>query len=148
MGIGINNKFKSESSEYETPNEIFIPLQKEFNLKLDVCATKENAKCNLFFTKEDDALDKDWDKNFWMNPPFGRSLKKWVQKAYEESEKGVTGVMILPVRSNTIWWHKFIIDTKAEVRFLKGEIKFSNQKNGLWLPFAIIIFKGKSSGKK
>ena len=58
MGIENNNKFKSKSMEYETPNEIFIPLQKEFNLKLDVCATKENAKCRLFFTKEDDGLNK------------------------------------------------------------------------------------------
>ena len=143
MGIGNKNKFKSESSEYETPNGIFIPLQKEFDLKLDVCATKENAKCKLFFTKEEDALSREWNENFWMNPPFGRNLKKWVQKAYEETKKGVTGVMLLPVRSNTLWWHKYIIDTKAEVRFLKGEIKFSKQKRGLWLPFAIVVFKPK-----
>ncbi|GAI17513.1 unnamed protein product [marine sediment metagenome] len=142
MGIGRKNIFKSESTEYETPKEIFEPLQKEFDLRLDVCATKENAKCELFFTKEEDALSKDWNENFWMNPPFSRNLKKWVQKAYEESEKGVTGVLLLPVGSNTLWWHKYIIDTKAEVRFLKGEIKFSNQKRGLWLPFAIIIYEG------
>jgi len=139
MGIGKENKFKSKSSEYETPDEIFIPLQKEFDLKLDVCATKENAKCKRYFTKDDDALTKSWNINFWMNPPFGRNLKKWVQKAYEESKKGVIGVLLLPVRSNTIWWHKYIIDTKAEVRFLKGEIKFKGMINGLWLPFAIII---------
>ena len=140
MGID-NNSFKSKSEEYETPLYIFEPLQKEFNLKLDVCATEKNSKCKLFFTKEDDALTKNWNKNFWMNPPFSRNLKKWVQKAYEESQKGVIGVLILPVRSNTNWWHKYIIDTKAEVRFLKGEIKFSNYKRGLWLPFAIVIFK-------
>ena len=140
MGIE-NNKFKSKSEEYETPKEIFEPLQKEFDIQLDVCATKENNKCDKFFTKEEDALTKDWDKNFWMNPPFSRNLKKWIQKAYEESQKGVTGVSILPVRSNTLWWHKYIIDTKAEVRFLKGEIKFSNHKRGLWLPFAIVIWK-------
>lgn len=139
MGIG-KNYFKSNSEEYETPPEIFEPLQKEFDLQLDVCATKENTKCDLFFTKEEDGLTKEWDRSFWMNPPFGRNLKKWVQKAYEESQKGVIGVLLLPVRSNTIWWHKYIIDTKAEVRFLKGEIKFVGYERGLWLPFAIIIF--------
>lgn len=139
MGID-KNSFKSKSEEYETPNEIFEPLQKEFDLQLDVCATKENAKCDLFFTKEDDALTKDWDNNFWMNPPFSRDLKEWVIKAFEESQKGVVGVCLLPVRSNTLWWHKYIIDTKTEVRFLKGETKFVGHKRGLWLPFAIIIF--------
>jgi len=144
MGIK-NNAFKSESEEYETPNEIFEPLKKEFSLKLDVCASSENHKLDTYFKKEDDALTKDWHKhgNFWMNPPFSRHLKKWVQKAYEESQKGVVGVSILPVRSNTLWWHKYIIDTKAEVRFLKGEIKFSHHKRGLWLPFAIVIWKQK-----
>jgi len=141
MGID-KNSFKSKSQEYETPNEVFEPLQKEFNLQLDVCATKENHKCDLYFTKEQSALYQDWKLNFWMNPPFGRDLKKWVQKAYEESQKNnVNGVLILPVRSNTLWWHKYIIDTKAEVRFLKGETKFVGHKRGLWLPFAIIIFK-------
>jgi len=142
MGID-KNAFKSKSEEYETPKEIFEPLQKEFQLELDVCATKENTKCELFLTKEEDALTKNWNKNFWMNPPFGRNLKKWVQKAYEESQKGFIGVLILPVRCNTLWWHKYIIDTKAEVRFLKGETKFVGHKRGLWLPFAIIIFKPK-----
>ena len=141
MGID-KNAFKSKSEEYETPKEIFEPLQKEFQLELDVCATKENTKRELFLTKEEDALTKNWNKNFWMNPPFGRNLKKWIQKAYEESVKHkVNGVLILPVRSNTHWWHKYIIDTKAEVRFLKGETKFVGHKRGLWLPFAIVIFK-------
>lgn len=140
MGID-NNAFKSKSEEYETPKEIFEPLQKEFDLQLDVCATKKNHKLKIYFTKEDDSLTKNWDKNFWMNPPFCRNLKKWIQKAYEESQKGVTGVLILPIRSNTLWWHKYIIDTKAEVRFLKGETKFVGHERGLWLPFAIVIFK-------
>ena len=141
MGID-NNSFKSKSEEYETPNEIFKPLQKEFNLRLDVCANDDNAKCQIYITKEMDALSSDWNYNFWMNPPFGRDLKKWVQKAYEESKKNkVNGVLILPVRSNTNWWHKYIIETKAEVRFLKGETKFVGHERGLWLPFAIIIYK-------
>ena len=143
MGIG-QNLFKSESKEYSTPMDIFNPLMDEFNFQLDVCASSANNKCNRYYTKEQDSLTKDWYRygNFWMNPPFGRDLKKWVQKAQEESIKGAIGVCLLPVRSNTLWWHKYIIDTNAEVRFLKGEIKFNDCKRGLWMPFAIVIFKG------
>lgn len=142
MGIE-NNQFKSKSEEYSTPLEIVNPLIEKFKLKLDVCATPNNAKCERHITKSMDALTMNWNLNFWMNPPFSRNLKKWVQRAYEQSQKHkVTGVLLLPVRSNTNWWHKYIIDTKTEVRFLKGEIKFNNLKRGLWLPFAIVIMKG------
>lgn len=142
MGID-KNSFKSKSVEYSTPIEIVEPLKKEFNLQLDVCATNHNNKCKKYFTKEQDGLKLDWNKygNCWMNPPWSRELKKWVAKAYEESQKGITVVCLLPVRTNTIWWHKYIIDTKTEVRFLKGEIKFNGMEKGLWLPCAIVIFK-------
>lgn len=140
MGID-NNAFKSKSMEYETPNEIFEPLRDEFDLQLDVCSSELNYKLDNHYTKEDDSMTKNWDVNFWMNPPFGRAIKKWVIKAHDESLKhNVTGVLILPVRSNTQWWHKYIIDRGAEVRFIKGEVKFVGHERGLWLPFAIIIF--------
>jgi len=141
MGIGKNN-FKSKSHIYETPNHIFKPLQKEFNLSLDVCANEGNHKCKTYFTEKQDALNQNWNMNFWMNPPFGRQLQKFVKKAQEESFKNkVIGVCLLPVRSNTRWWHKHIIDTKAEVRFIRGEVKFVGFERGLWMPFAIVIFK-------
>lgn len=141
MGIGLNS-FKSKSHIYETPKNIFEPLQEEFDLQLDVCANKENNKCEVYFTEKQDALSQNWNTNFWMNPPFGRELRKFVKKAQEESEKNkVTGVCLIPVRSNTIWWHKYIIDTDAEVRFIKGEVKFVGFERGLWMPFAIVIFR-------
>jgi len=140
MGLG-NVEFKSKSMEYETPNEIFNPLKEEFDLQLDVCSSKLNYKLDNHYTKEDDSMTKNWDVNFWMNPPFGRAIKNWVIKAHDESKKNnVTGVLILPVRCNTQWWHKYIIDAGAEVRFIKGEVKFVGHKRGLWLPFAIVIF--------
>ncbi len=140
MGIG-KNSFKSKSHIYETPNEIFEPLQKEFNLILDVCANEKNKKCNFYFSEEQDCLIQRWNFNFWMNPPFGRELKKFVKKAQEESVKNnVIGVCLIPTRTNTNWWHKYIIDTGAEVRFIKGEVKFVGFERGLWMPFAIVIF--------
>ncbi len=149
MGIDTNS-FTSKSVEYSTPIEIVEPLIKEFNIILDVCASGDNNKCSKYYTKYQDSLNRDWHKvgNCWMNPPWSRELKKWVEKAYEESKKGITVVCLLPVRSNTIWWHKLIIDTKAEVRFLKGEIKFNGMDRGLWLPCAIVIFKCINSEEK
>ena len=142
MGIGKENSFKSDSIEYETPDEIFLPLKQEFDISLDVAASSKNNKCDEYYTKEMDAFTKDWDKAFWMNPPWGRDLKKWVQRASEQVKiHGVTGVLLLPVRTNTQWWHKYIINENQEVRFLKGEIKFNGMDRGLWLPVAIVVMQ-------
>lgn len=148
MGIGKENKFESTSTEYETPDYLFEPLKIEFDIILDVCATRKNTKCKLFFTKVEDAFSKEWHEygNCWMNPPWGKELKKWVRKAYEESRKGITVVCLLPVRSNTNWWHDYCL--KGEIRFLKGEIKFKGMERGLWLPCAIVIFKLKLNGDR
>ena len=145
MGIGGNN-FNSNSIEYETPEYIFSPLKVEFDIKIDVAASLQNCKCEYFITKEENALEVEWEQNFWLNPPWSRDLKKWVAKAYQQVNKNnIIGVLLLPVRTNTHWWHKYIIDPKQEVRFLKGETKFVGMKRGLWLPVAIIIMRATNS---
>jgi len=61
--------FSSARDNWETPQDFFEELSKEFKFTLDVCAEKHNAKCKNYFTKKDDALDKEWNGICWMNPP-------------------------------------------------------------------------------
>lgn len=139
MGIGKVNNFNSDKIEYSTPLSLFKPLAEEFNLEIDVCASKENHKLNTYWTIEDDALKQNWIGNCWMNPPFSRQLNKWVKKARQDSKKfGGTKVCLIPVRSNTMWWKEVIKD--AEIRFIIGEVNFNNEERGLWLPMCILIF--------
>lgn len=143
MGLGlIGNKrggFTSNSIEYSTPISIVNPLIEEFELTTDVCASALNFKLPKYFTKEDDALTKDWIGNCWMNPPFDRNLAKWVKKAHDETIKhGGTKVCLIPVRSNTKWWADLSI--KSEVRFINGEVNFNNEPRGLWMGMCIMIF--------
>lgn len=143
MGVGKSNEFNSNSVEYSTPLKLFNPLKEEFNLVFDVCANSSNAKCGSYWTKDDDALSKDWLGNCWMNPPFSRSLNKWVKKAWSESKKnGGTKVCLVPVRSNTKWWSDVCVD--AEIRFINGEVNFNDAERGLWLPMCIMIFGDKA----
>lgn len=58
-----------------------------------------------------------------MNPPYGREIGKWIAKAYEESRRGALVVGLIPARTDTRYWHEFI-EKKAEVRFLRGRVKF------------------------
>lgn len=61
----------------------------------------------------------------FCNPPYGRyETGQWVKKAYQEHiENGTTIVMLLPARTDTQWFHNYIYG-KAEVRFVRGRLKF------------------------
>ena len=131
--------FTRSKVDYETPDNIFMPLDAEFHFTLDVCATDTNAKCAQFFTPQDNGLARSWHGVCWMNPPFGREMKKWIKKAFMEWQRGCTVVCLLPSRTNTAWWHDWV--AQGEVRFIRGEVTFKGQKNGLWMPMAIVVFR-------
>ena len=132
----------SKSNEWETPQDLFDELDAEFHFTLDPCATKDNAKCEKFYTKEDDGLFKKWSGGIvFMNPPYGREIGKWIKKAYKMSKyKNVTTVGLIPDRTDTLYWHAYIHGF-AEIRFIKGRLKFSDSKNSAPFPSAIIIWR-------
>ena len=133
--------YSSKSNEWATPKDLFEKLNKEFNFTLDPCATKENAKCDKYYTIEDDGLIQDWSNDIvFMNPPYGREIKYWVQKAYEESLKGAKVVCLIPSRTDTTYWHDYIFGKASDIRFLKGRLKFGESKNSAPFPSAIIVF--------
>jgi phage N-6-adenine-methyltransferase len=140
--------FSSQTDMWSTPQDKFDELDYEFDFDCDVCATADNAKCVKYFTKEEDGLQQEWTGTCWMNPPYGRAIKKWVQKAYESSLAGATVVCLLPARTDTAWWHDYCI--KGEIRFLRGRLKFGGQKNSAPFPSAIVIFRklGEQNDKK
>ena len=135
--------YSSKTNEWSTPQDFFDELDKEFNFTLDPCATSENAKCNKYFTVEDDGLKQDWSKDtVFMNPPYGREIKRWIKKAYEESLNGATVVCLIPSRTDTAYWHNYIFGKADDIRFIKGRLKFGGSKNPAPFPSAIIIYKG------
>jgi len=129
--------FTSNTPEWATPQKLFDELNSEFQFTLDPCATKENAKCAKFYTKEDDGLSKDWSKErVFMNPPYGRVIGDWVKKA---ATGGGLVVCLLPARTDTRWFHDYIYG-KAEIRFIKGRLKFGDGRNSAPFPSMIVIF--------
>lgn len=135
--------FSSKTDLWETPQSFFDDLDREFNFALDVCATPENAKCKNFFTSKEDGLKQNWGGygTIWCNPPYGREIGRWVQKAYETAKTGETVVMLLPARTDTKWFHDYI-KGKAEIRFVRGRLKFGNAKHNAPFPSMIVIFTG------
>ena len=131
--------FQSDCHTWETPPELFEQLDREFSFTLDVCALPENAKCQRYFTPEEDGLSKEWSGVCWMNPPYGQEIGRWMQKAFTSSLRGCTVVCLVPARTDTEWWHQFAV--RGEIRFLRGRLKFRGAKSGAPFPSAIVIFR-------
>lgn len=113
----------SKRHDWETPQDFFNALDREFHFTLDPCATKETAKCEKYYTPEENGLLKSWGgETVFCNPPYGRELPKWIEKCASES-KHAKVVMLIPARTDTKAFHKFIYH-KAEIRFIKGRLKF------------------------
>lgn len=134
--------FSSATDQWATPQDFFDKLDNEFHFTLDPCATPENAKCKKFFTREIDGLRQNWGGYVvFCNPPYGRELHKWVQKAYEESKKpNTTVVMLIPARTDTKYFHEYVYHKAKEIRFIKGRLKFGDSKNSAPFPSMVVVF--------
>lgn len=115
----------SKKDDWETPQSLFDDLHKKYSFDLDAAATSQNAKLNTYYTVEDNALVQQWKGRVFCNPPYGRELKHWIKKAYEESLQPYNEciVMVIPSRTDTSYWHDYIFN-KAEIDFLRGRLKF------------------------
>lgn len=134
--------FSSRKDLWGTPQTFFDELNKEFHFTLDVCALPENAKCTVYYTTEMDGLSRKWEGVVWCNPPYGREIGKWVKHGLDASYKGATVVMLLPARTDTKWFHEFIYG-KAEIRFVRGRLKFGGCQNPAPFPSMVVIYRPK-----
>ena len=137
--------FSSKTGNWATPQDFFLKLDWRFGpFDLDPCANPSNAKCMNFFTEAEDGLSKDWEGfHCFVNPPYGRGIDKWIKKAYEESQKPNTKVvMLIPARTDTKYWHDYVMKA-SEIHFVKGRLKFGDSENPAPFPSAVIVFDGK-----
>ena len=145
--------FSSKSDEWETPQEFYDKLNRKFRFTLDPSATHENHKCDKYYTIDDDGLSKSWKGEVvFVNPPYG-NIGHWVKKAYDEStENGATVVMLMPARTDTKYWHQYIMGAASAIYFIKGRLKFKNKVIADYtgktdvspapFPSAVIVFGG------
>ena len=132
----------SNTDLWATPQYFFDSLDKEFHFTLDPCATDTNHKCEKYYTKEQDGLKQDWGKEtVFCNPPYGREIGKWVAHAYDNFYFWCnTTVLLLPARTDTKWFHDYIYG-KAEIRFLRGRLKFGDAKDSAPFPSMVVIYQ-------
>lgn len=123
--------FSSHTDNWKTPDGIYRALDDEFHFDFDPCPLDEDPKF--------DGLSIEWGQVNFVNPPYSK-ISKWCRKGYEESSKGKTVVMLIPSRTDTRYWHDYIMKAQ-EIRFIKGRLKFGDAKNSAPFPSCIVIFK-------
>ena len=123
--------FSSARQDWKTPRDVYRVLDTEFDFDFDPCPSSPDFN----------GLEIEWgDRNF-VNPPF-KDIGEWAKKAHEEWQKGKTIVLLIPSRTDTRWWHDYIMKA-TEIRFIKGRLRFEGAKNSAPFPSAIIVFRGK-----
>ena len=118
----------SITDEWRTPKLLYEELNKEFHFNDDPCPPGGNG-----------GLDREWGGCCFVNPPYS-GIKDWVKKAYDEWQKGKTIVLLIPSRTDTKYWHEYIMKA-SEIRFIKGRLKFNDGKGSAPFPSAIIVFR-------
>jgi phage N-6-adenine-methyltransferase len=141
--------FTCKTYDYITPKWLFKDLNDEFHFMIDAATTDDNPlQTFMYYTKENDGLKYPWNTSTFVNPPYGREINEWVKKAYFDSMKyGSVIVMLLAARTDTKWFHDYIYKKpKVEIRFIRGRLKFNvagtDECNTAPFPSMIVIFRG------
>ncbi len=134
--------FSSLRTDWPTPWALFHTLDALHGpFTLDVCATEANAKCDRFFSPEKNGLVQTWKGVCWMNPPYGKEIASWLQKAVGEVREGNADrvVALLPARTDTRWWHDLVMPYGI-VHFLRGRVRFEGAEHPAPFPSAVVVF--------
>jgi len=123
-----------KTDDWSTPKDFYNKLNKEFHFDFDPCPLRNNT-C--------DALFKDWNGNIFVNPPYS-NISNFLEKGLLELNKGNARVVVflVPARTDTKWFHKFVLN-KAEIRFVKGRLRFGNSNNNAPFPSLVLVYRNK-----
>ena len=141
-GYVAQGRLATTRHDWETPSDLFERLDAEFAFTLDACGSADNRKVHHYFSSEDlvSALAKPWTGVVWVNPPYGKTLGQWVEKAYRSSLEGATVVCLVPSRTDVAWWHDYAMKA-AEIRFFRGRLRFGEAKWNAPYPSALLVFR-------
>ena len=123
--------FSSKSDHWTTPVATYDALQREFRFTFDPCPLMST----------DDGRKIKWRGRVFCNPPYSR-IAEFLKKGLYHLANGDCEILVylIPARTDTAWFHDYI-NGKAEVRFLRGRLKFGGSKNSAPFPSMVVIFK-------
>jgi transcriptional regulator with XRE-family HTH domain len=145
----VNAGNSSSHHGWETPAELSVSLSEAVGgFDLDPCAGSNNSrlarvKARVLLTVNDDGLNAKWFGTVFCNPPYGRSLPRWISKCATEAERGIAIVGLVPCRPDTRWWHDYIAGS-ADIWMLKGRLRFGDGAAPSPFPSTVVLWGGTS----
>lgn len=132
----------SDRGDWTTPRAFFDLVDAEFDFTLDAAADESNALCSNYYDEAADGLSQPWTGVVWCNPPYGRGIDRWIQRGYEAARDGATVVMLIPARTDTAYWHDYVMRAD-ELRLLRGRLVFGAGEARANAPFpsALVVFR-------
>lgn len=130
---------KTATDVWGTPPNLYAALDREFGFTLDPCTDGTNSMCARYFCDlAVDGLAENWGcEVVFMNPPY-TECEAWMRKAYQSAQAGALVVCLVPVRTDTAWWHDYAM--QGDVRLIRGRLKFGNAPANAPFPSAIVVF--------
>lgn len=120
--------FSSDTYEWYTPPHIIYRARIVLGvIELDPCTSEQAnqlVQAQEFYTASDDGLSRNWDGAVWLNPPYGDTIGKWVEKLRSEYRHGRTkkALALVPARTDTAWFNALREFPRC---FLRGRLKFT-----------------------
>lgn len=123
--------FSRKSDEWATPKETYDALNGEFDFTDDPCPLGAT-----------DGLTREWGERVYVNPPYS-NIRDFVKKAMEEMDAGRSKVVVflVPSRTDTKWFHEYVLGRGGEIRFIKGRLKFGESKNSAPFPSMVVVWR-------
>lgn len=170
--------FSSKSNEWGTPMWLIDLVEEEYGtIGLDVAASDANNKALVYFTKEDDTIGSGYDwrtlykkklrelgmagelcDTVWCNPPYGRDIGKWMERCVHESFEPAfyrgsnttfkTVIGLVFARTDTRWFHDWVVPWASMVYFIKGRLKFEHSDGRTGpapAPSMLVVWSGSKS---
>jgi hypothetical protein len=124
-----SNTYKTFNIHENTPKALYNQLDEEFHFTFDPCPPNPSF----------DGLNVDWKGNIYINPPYGKAIRFWLEKALKERESGncEVAVFLLPAYTDVKWFHEIVLPKAKEIRFIKGKLRFGEHKESA--PFASMV---------
>lgn len=151
----------SGRDDHNTPPEILEVVRRfseSGHITLDPCSNQYSlTEAEVRLTKEEDGLSQDWTRYLaldsdsresvplvFVNPPFDqKTLAPTARRCRDVAAAGADAVLLVPVKSDQIWFQHAIIHMAAAVCFIEGRVPFwceGQEQQGAAFPCCLFYF--------
>lgn len=126
-GMSVAAKTERDSAScYETPQWLVERIRTAFGgtIDLDPCTTLKNpVGATRFYAPPDDGIALPWhSERIYVNPPYGRTIRHWAQKAIQEAW-ACQVILLVPARTDARWFQELAREANRVI-FIAGRIQF------------------------